>query len=190
MAIIAVSSLFAGYEEAVAAVRELEEAGFLADGISILPPRADPAHEEIGNARGVIVGGAIGAAAGSLAGFGEAAFLSGATFFVAGWVVTLALWAVVGAGVGSSVASLFIKASGSRAVAVTVEAGHGSLRAGAVVTIYVDAESEGAVQSILARHNAAAAGGIAPRRHGAIGGSGYARAFQTETQRREERRSV
>lgn len=113
-----VTRLFDKYEDAQAAVRELEAMGIPHSDISIVASNAEGAHDHHGahagdpekaahDARkGASVGGVLGGGAGLLAGLGILAIPGVGPVVAAGWLVSTVVGAVAGAAAGGAASGL------------------------------------------------------------------------------------
>lgn len=115
----AITRLFDDYDDAAAAVRELESAGIPHDRISLLAnggaghglPHGHGDHVDDndageGAAKGATTGGLLGGGAGLLAGLGMLAIPGLGPVVAAGWLASTAIGAVVGAVAGGAAGGL------------------------------------------------------------------------------------
>ena len=114
----AITRLFDDYEDAAAAVRELESAGLHHDRISLLANNGaghrlahghgdrDDNEAGEGAAKGATTGGLLGGGAGLLAGLGMLAIPGLGPVVAAGWLASTAIGAVVGAVAGGATGGL------------------------------------------------------------------------------------
>jgi hypothetical protein len=115
----AITRLFDDYDDAAAAVRELESAGLHHDRISLLAnngaghrlahghgDRVDDNDAGEGAAKGAATGGLLGGGAGLLAGLGMLAIPGLGPVVAAGWLASTAIGAVVGAVAGGATGGL------------------------------------------------------------------------------------
>jgi hypothetical protein len=115
----AITRLFDDYEDAAAAVRELEAAGVPHDRISLLANKGaghrftdghgdhdDDNDAGEGAAKGATTGGLLGGGAGLLAGLGMLAIPGLGPVVAAGWLASTAIGAVVGAVAGGATGGL------------------------------------------------------------------------------------
>lgn len=105
----AITRLFDRYEDAAAAVRELEAAGVPHHDISLIannaegrPVTNDPTRSDAaeGAGKGATTGGLVGGGAGLLAGLGMLAIPGLGPVVAAGWLVSTAVGAAIGAAAG------------------------------------------------------------------------------------------
>jgi hypothetical protein len=113
-----VTRLFDNYDDAQAAVRELESMGILHSDISIVASNAEGVHdhhgEHAGNPdeaahdarKGASIGGVLGGGAGLLAGLGILAIPGVGPVVAAGWLVSTVVGAVAGATAGGAAGGL------------------------------------------------------------------------------------
>jgi hypothetical protein len=108
----AITRLFDRHEDAVAAVRELEQAGIPHEDISLIANNADGRHRLDGGetgegaAKGAATGGLVGGGAGLLAGLGMLAIPGLGPVVAAGWLVSTAVGAAIGAAAGGAAGGL------------------------------------------------------------------------------------
>ena len=115
----AITRLFDGYEDAAAAVRNLEQAGISHENISLIAnnaaghslghghgDRVDNNDAGEGAAKGATTGGLLGGGAGLLAGLGMLAIPGLGPVVAAGWLASTAIGAVVGAVAGGAAGGL------------------------------------------------------------------------------------
>ena len=152
--------LYDNYDDAMATVRRLEDAGFHDDDISIVGNNrngsysaVEPATEtnaSTGAATGATLGGVVGGGAGLLAGIGMLAIPGVGPVVAAGWLVaTLAgagVGAVVGGGAGGLVGSLTHAGVPEEDAHVYAESVR---RGGSLVTVRVDEARVGEAERIL-----------------------------------------
>jgi hypothetical protein len=100
----AITRLFDRYDDAAAAVRELEAAGVPHHDISLIANNAEgrPVQSDAaeGAGKGATTGGLVGGGAGLLAGLGMLAIPGLGPVVAAGWLVSTAVGAAVGAAAG------------------------------------------------------------------------------------------
>ncbi|HXA39931.1 MAG TPA: hypothetical protein VNW53_13105 [Phenylobacterium sp.] len=108
----AITRLFDRHEDAVAAVRQLEQAGIPHEDISLIANNADGRHRLDGDhagdgaAKGATTGGLVGGGAGLLAGLGMLAIPGLGPVVAAGWLVSTAVGAAIGAAAGGATGGL------------------------------------------------------------------------------------
>ncbi len=162
-----ISRLFDTYDDAGAAVRELEAAGIPHDNISIVANNADDRHSGSisgGGATttdttpadaagtGATVGTVLGGGAGLLAGLGMLAIPGVGPVVAAGWLVATALGAGVGAASGGLLGSL-VGAGVDEADAHVYS--EGVRRGGTLVTIRAEDGQGPMIEAVLSKYKAA-----------------------------------
>lgn len=157
-----VTGLFDAYEDARAAVRDLEDAGVPHGDISLVGnnargehgehgsgDRAEAAGEDAGTGAGV--GALVGGAGGLLAGLGLLAIPGLGPVVAAGWLASTAVGALVGGAAGAAVGGLVGALTGA---GVPEEDAHvyaeGVRRGGTLVTARVPDDMAAAANRILA----------------------------------------
>jgi hypothetical protein len=179
MATRTIARLFDSYNDASAAVADLEAAGFLRDDISLIANRGTTTttaapddtsgHSGTGAGTGATLGAVVGGGAGLLAGLGALAIPGVGPVVAAGWLVAT----LAGAGVGAAGGGLLGGLVGS---GVSEEHAHvyaeGIRRGGNLVTVRTDETRVAQAESILARHNPADASRRASE-YRATGWKGY-----------------
>ena len=159
MATRTIARLFDSYNNASAAVAELEAAGFIRDDISLIANRGDTASSTTtstddetgtGAGTGATVGAVLGGGAGLLAGLGALAIPGIGPVVAAGWLVA----ALAGAGVGAASGGLMGSLVGS---GVSEEHAHvyaeGVRRGGNLLTLRTEDSRVAEAEGIMARHN-------------------------------------
>ena len=169
-----ITRLFDSYQNAAAAVDELERSGVPHHDISIISNKgehdgdlvrhaghdhpADHAGEAAEDAgKGAGIGGLVGGAGGLLAGLGMLAIPGLGPVVAAGWLASTAVGAVVGAAAGGAVGGLVgaLTESGVPREDAEVYA-EGVRRGGTLVSVRIkDDDDAGRIQTILNRFNAA-----------------------------------
>ncbi|MDY0871521.1 general stress protein [Dongia rigui] len=157
-----VSALYDKYDEAAAAVRELEDAGIPAADISLVSNNVDNHYrveadkETAGDiaADGAGAGSLIGGGAGLLAGLGVIAIPGIGPVVAAGWLAATAVGAAAGAiagAIGGGIVGSLTRSG------VSEEDAHlyaeGVRRGGSLVSVRVEADREAAVEQILHAHD-------------------------------------
>jgi len=152
----AITRLFDDYEDAAAAVRDLEAAGLPHDRISLIAnkgagDRVAHGHGERagdndageGAAKGAATGGLLGGGAGLLAGLGMLAIPGLGPVVAAGWLASTAIGAVVGAAAGGAAGGLLgaLKDAGHSDEEANVYA-EGVRRGGTLVSVKPVGETE------------------------------------------------
>ncbi len=167
MAIRTIARLFDSYNDAAAALAELEAAGFARDDLSLIANRANSAGSTAasddnvvgtddatgtGAGTGATVGAVLGGGAGLLAGLGALAIPGIGPVVAAGWLVV----ALAGAGVGAASGGLLGSLVGS---GVSEEHAHvyaeGVRRGGNLLTLRTDEARVAEAEAIMARHHPA-----------------------------------
>ena len=162
-----VTRLFDRYEDAQAAVRELETMGIPHSDISIVASNAEGVHDHHGahtgnpeeaahDARkGASVGGVLGGGAGLLAGLGILAIPGVGPVVAAGWLVSTVVGAVAGAAAGGAAGGLVgsLTHAGVSETDAHVYA-EGVRRGGSLVSAKVDDGDYDRVEAALQRTNA------------------------------------
>ena len=143
----AITRLFDNHEDAVAAVRSLEQAGIPHHDISLIANNSDGRHGDHnkgdetadGAGKGATSGGMIGGGAGLLAGLGMLAIPGLGPVVAAGWLASTAVGAVVGAVAGGAAGGLLgaLKDSGHSDEEANVYA-EGVRRGGTLVSVKTD----------------------------------------------------
>lgn len=160
-----VSRLFDSYEDASAALRDLEAAGIPHDNISIVANNSDdrhtgslssastdmPAAAADNAGTGATVGTVLGGGAGLLAGLGMLAIPGVGPVVAAGWLIAMATGAGVGAASGGLLGSLV--GAGVDEVDAHVYA-EGVRRGGTLLTVRVEDEQGPTVEQVLSKHTA------------------------------------
>jgi hypothetical protein len=159
----AITRLFDDYEDAAAAVRNLEQAGISPEDISLVANNAAGRHLAAdrphdldddndaaeGAAKGATTGGLIGGGAGLLAGLGMLAIPGLGPVVAAGWLASTAIGAVIGAAAGGATGGLLgaLKDAGHSDDEAQVYA-EGVRRGGALVSVKPrnEAQTETAIQ--------------------------------------------
>jgi hypothetical protein len=154
------SALYDSYDDAAAAVRELENAGFPNGDISVVASNADNRYaagtqdarsKTTRTAEDTAAGiGLVGAATGLLAGLGILAIPGIGPVVAAGWLVSTAAGAAAGIGIGAITGGLVgaLTSSGvdERDAHIYAE---GVKRGGTLVTVRVPDEETGRAEAIL-----------------------------------------
>ncbi len=159
-----VTRLFDSHTDALAAVRDLKNAGISDDRISLVASNADNWHdgERLGKdgdghseaaegaGEGAAVGGAIGGGAGLLAGLGMLAIPGLGPVVAAGWLVSTAVGAAVGAVAGGATGGILgaLKDAGHTDDEAHVYA-EGVRRGGSLVSVRAEDQDAARVESIL-----------------------------------------
>ena len=149
--------LFDSHAAALAAVRDLEAAGFVRDEVSIIgqdrtvdsTPVEDGADAGTGAAVGASVGGVLGGGAGLLAGIGAVAIPGIGPLVAAGWLAAMLAGVGAGAAAGGLLGSLTGAGVDEREAHVYAE---GVRRGGSIVTIRTDQSRMGRAADIMAAH--------------------------------------
>jgi hypothetical protein len=158
-----VTGLFASYDEAERAVRDIETSGIPHSDISIVANNSDqrytlageggPSKAVKGAEGGATFGGVVGGGTGLLAGLGFLALPGVGPVIAAGWLVATAVGAVAGAALGGAaggiVGSLTRAGVNENHAHVYAE---GVRRGGTLVTARVAEDRADAVESIMAKH--------------------------------------
>jgi hypothetical protein len=158
-----VTGLFASYDEAERAVRDIEASGIPHGEISIVANNSDnkyrlageggPSKAAKGAEAGATFGGVVGGGTGLLAGLGMLAIPGVGPVIAAGWLVATAVGAVAGAAVGGAaggiVGSLTRAGVNEHHAHVYAE---GVRRGGTLVTARVAEDRADAVEAIMAKH--------------------------------------
>ena len=162
-----ITRLFNSHTEAMAAVTELEAAGFDHDDISIIASNADNWHDghrhgrgegdgnetAEGAGKGATTGGLIGGAGGLLAGLGMLAIPGLGPVVAAGWLAALAAGMVAGAACGAAaggvVGALMESGVSEHHATIFVE---GIRKGGTLLTVRIDEAFAEEVRSILDFH--------------------------------------
>ncbi|MFC0409694.1 hypothetical protein [Roseomonas elaeocarpi] len=162
-----ITRLFDTHEHALAAVRDLEAAGYSHDDVSILASNTDDRYAsgtstaatdtvsdetagESGAGIGATLGTVLGGGAGLAAGLGALAIPGIGPIVAAGWLVA----ALTGAGAGAAAGGLLggLTGAGVSETEAPVYA-EGVRRGGSLVTVRTDDTRLTEAESILARHN-------------------------------------
>ncbi|MDZ4371587.1 MAG: general stress protein [Phenylobacterium sp.] len=160
-----VTRLFNTHTEAMAAVTDLEAAGFRHDDISIIASNADNWHgghkhptrdvdgendTAEGAGKGAATGGLIGAGGGLLAGLGMLAIPGLGPVVAAGWLASTAVGAIAGAAVGGATGGILgaLKDAGHSDEEAQVYA-EGVRRGGTLVSVKADDSRAMEADSIL-----------------------------------------
>ncbi|AYM09210.1 general stress protein (plasmid) [Agrobacterium radiobacter] len=154
-----VTGLFDDYDDASAAVSELETAGVPSSDISIVASNADRRHGEDSNAAegagaGAGIGAVVGGAGGLLTGLGLMAIPGVGPVVAAGWFAATAVGAAGGAVAGGAAGGLIgaMTRSGVSEEDANVYA-EGVRRGGTLVTARVEDEFAPVAEDILKRSN-------------------------------------
>ncbi len=154
-----VTGLFDDYDDASAAVSELETAGVPSSDISIVASNADRRHGEDSNAAegagaGAGIGAVVGGAGGLLTGLGLMAIPGVGPVVAAGWLAATAVGAAGGAVAGGAAGGLIgaMTRSGVSEEDANVYA-EGIRRGGTLVTARVEDEFVPVAEDILKRSN-------------------------------------
>lgn len=163
MATRTIARLFDSYNDAAAAVADLEAAGFIRDDISLIANRGNTTDDNstatdtmdetaTGAGTGATVGTVLGGGAGLLAGLGALAIPGVGPLVAAGWLIA----ALAGAGVGAASGGLLGSLVGS---GVSEDEAHvyseGLRRGGSLLTVRAEDSRSAEVENIMARHNPA-----------------------------------
>lgn len=168
MATRTIARLFDSYNNASAAVSDLEAAGFARDDISLIANRTgsagtssydaggDAADERVGETgagtgTGATLGTVLGGGAGLLAGLGALAIPGIGPVVAAGWLIATLTGAGVGAAAGGLLGALTQSGVGEENAHVYAE---GVRRGGNLVTLRTDESRVAEAEGIMARHNA------------------------------------
>ena len=168
-----ISRLFDSHTHALAAVRDLEQAGFDDDQISLVANNADNWHtgEGLGGAvakdadgdgendvaegagKGAVTGAALGGGAGLLAGLGLLAIPGLGPVVAAGWLASTAVGAAVGAAAGGATGGILgaLKDAGHTDEEANVYS-EGVRRGGSLVSVRADETEIGRAEQILSQH--------------------------------------
>jgi len=162
---VVITRLFDTYEQASAAVADLEAGGVAHPTISIVannsdgrysdsvvPPQGLPNPDDTavtGAGTGATVGTVLGGGAGLLAGIGMLAIPGVGPVIAAGWLVATAVGAGIGAASGGLLGSL-VGAGVSEADAHVYA--EGLRRGGTLVTVRAEAGHAAAIEQVLSRH--------------------------------------
>ena len=159
-----ISRLFDKYDDASAAVRDLEAAGIPHDSVSIVANNTDDRHAGTeagtstahptsadGAGTGATVGTVVGGGAGLLAGLGMLAIPGIGPVVAAGWLVATALGAGVGAASGGLLGSL-VGAGVDEADAHVYS--EGVRRGGTLLTVRAEDGQGPMIEQVLAKYNA------------------------------------
>jgi len=161
MATTTLTGLFPTYDQAQAAVRDLEAEGVYADNISIVANNADNAYdapervvdEPSAAGAGASVGAVSGGAIGLLTGLGIMAIPGVGPVVAAGWLASTALGALAGGAAGAAIGGL---ASALSEAGVSEADAHvyseGVRRGGALVVVKTDDTRADIVQAVLDRN--------------------------------------
>ena len=172
-----ISRLFDRYEDAGAAVRDLEAAGIPHGSVSIVANNTDDRHAGAlsgegdhpgpgdGAGTGATVGTVLGGGAGLLAGLGMLAIPGVGPVVAAGWLVAMATGAGLGAASGGLLGSL-VGAGVDEADAHVYS--EGVRRGGTLLTVRAEDGQGPMIEQVLAKYNAvdAASRGAAYRAEG------------------------
>jgi len=163
-----ITRLFDKYDDAQAAVRELERMGVPESDISLVASNVDGAHGRHegdgarddgaagrGAAKGAGTGAVVGGGAGLLAGLGMLAIPGLGPVVAAGWLVSTLAGAVGGAAVGGAAGGLVgsLKHAGESEEHAHVYA-EGVRRGGTLVSAKVDEARVADVEAVMRRFNA------------------------------------
>ncbi|MFT8244138.1 hypothetical protein [Roseomonas sp. BN140053] len=168
MATRTITRMFDSHDHALAAVRDLEAAGFSHDDVSLIASNssgqygsdtstagtrvADAADDDAGSGAGIgaTLGTVLGGGAGLAAGLGALAIPGIGPIVAAGWLVA----ALTGAGAGAAAGGLLggLTGAGVDAAEAPVYA-EGVRRGGNLVTVRTDETRAAQAESILASHN-------------------------------------
>lgn len=159
-----VTRLFNSHTDALAAVRELKNAGIRDDRISLIASNADNWHDTMrrdsdgdgesdaaeGAGKGATAGGLIGGGAGLLAGLGMLAIPGLGPVVAAGWLASTAVGAAIGAAAGGATGGILgaLKDAGHTDEEAHVYA-EGVRRGGSLVSVRVDDNDAMRVESLL-----------------------------------------
>ena len=173
-----ISRLFDSRAQAEDAIRNLENAGYAHEELSIVAPRREPGEERSfaragddgaadaagGAGKGAATGGVIGAGAGILAGLGIVAIPGLGPVVAAGWLVATAVGAASGAVAGGALGGILgaLKDAGVPDEDAHVYA-EGVRRGGALVSVRTDDARANEAQAILDR-----SGGVQAEARGRI----------------------
>ncbi len=154
MAIRTITHLYDSYDDAAQVVSDLEAAGIPHRDISLVASKARDTTRTTDTATGAGTGAGIGAAlgggAGLLAGLGALAIPGVGPVVAAGWLVA----ALAGAGVGGAAGGLIGSLTGA---GVSEDEAHvyaeGVRRGGSLVTVRVDENLAGTVETIMQKRN-------------------------------------
>lgn len=158
MAIRTHTSMFDTHSHALAAVRDLEAAGFSSDEVSVLGRDAGTADTTTGAtgadhadgaATGASLGTILGGGAGLLAGLGSLAIPGVGPIVAAGWLVAALTGAGVGAATGGLLGSLTNSGVDKDEAPVYAE---GLRRGGSIVTVRAEEARIPQAQAVLMRH--------------------------------------
>ncbi|MEO3475857.1 hypothetical protein AAFN86_28670 [Roseomonas sp. CAU 1739] len=147
--------LFDTHASALAAVRDLESAGFTSDEVSILGQQGAVADTttttttESGAVVGASVGGVVGGGAGLLAGIGMLAIPGIGPLVAAGWLAATLAGLGTGAVAGGLLGSLTGSGVEEREAHVYAE---GVRRGGTIVTVRTDDARMGRASDVLSAH--------------------------------------
>jgi hypothetical protein len=147
--------LFDSHATALAAVRDLESAGFTSNEVSLLGQQGAVAETvtatptESGAAVGASVGGVVGGGAGLLAGIGMLAIPGIGPLVAAGWLAATLVGAAGGAAAGGLLGSL--TGSGVEEGEAHVYA-EGVRRGGTIVTVRTDDTRMGRAADVVSAH--------------------------------------
>jgi hypothetical protein len=158
-----IAMLYDTYDDAVQAVRDLEEATVPHDSISIVANNADNRYAPIdsgkteaasGAGTGASIGTVIGGGAGLLAGLGLLAIPGVGPVVAAGWLASTLVGAAAGAGVGAASGGII---GAMTEAGVSPEHAHvyaeGVRRGGTLVTARVDERQAAAADRIMRQHH-------------------------------------
>ena len=201
-----VTRLFDSHTEAMAAVTELEAAGFDHDDISILANNTDNWHQghkhdradgdddndtAEGAGKGAATGGLIGGAGGLLAGLGMLAIPGLGPVVAAGWLASTALGAMAGAAVGGATGGILgaMKDAGHSDEEAQVYA-EGVRRGGSLVSVRAHDDRAAEAEAILQRRTGvdAMSRGAAYREQGWSGFRDDAPEYSADERARERAR--
>ena len=159
-----VTRLFDSHTDALAAVRDLENAGIADDRISLVASNADNWHDSArrdsdgdgesdaaeGAGKGATTGGLIGGGAGLLAGLGMLAIPGLGPVVAAGWLVSTAVGAAIGAAAGGATGGILgaLKDAGHTDEEAQVYA-ESVRRGGSLVCVRVDDDDAMRVEGML-----------------------------------------
>lgn len=155
MAIQTKTWLFDSHASALAALRDLEAAGFTSNEVSILGQQGPvtttttTATTESGAAVGASVGGVVGGGAGLLAGLGVLAIPGIGPLVAAGWLAATLAGLGTGAVAGGLLGSLTGSGVEEREAHVYAE---GVRRGGTIVTVRADESRMGRAADVLSAH--------------------------------------
>ncbi|MDI7865220.1 general stress protein [Rhizobiaceae bacterium n13] len=152
-----VTGLFDNYQDAEAAVRDLEDAGIPSDDISVVSRDSDYQDETSAAGEGASAGAGIGAIAGGtgglLAGLGMLAIPGVGPVVAAGWLAATAAGAAAGAAIGGAAGGIV---GALTSAGVSEDEAHvyaeGIRRGGTLVTVRTEERRIPDVEAILDRN--------------------------------------